>query len=116
MTDDLKPCPTCGQRPYAYIGKDGKSVLARDLEDERDRLREALVSAAPKVKPLDFPERRNGYWGHKDGYQVAHTDGDLFRVRFQGRVICRNIRGFDRAVKWANEHHSRRILSMLEGE
>lgn len=72
--------------------------------------------AAPKVKPLDFPERRNGYWGHKDGYQVAHTDGDLFRVRLHGRVICRDIRGFDRAVKWSNEHHSRRILSMLEGE
>lgn len=27
MTDELKPCPTCGQRAYTYIGKDGKSVL-----------------------------------------------------------------------------------------
>lgn len=43
MIDELKPCPTCGQRPYTYIGKDMKTVLARDLEDERDRLREALV-------------------------------------------------------------------------
>lgn len=83
---------------------------------EIEALREALANAAPKVKPLDFPERRNGYWGNKDGYQVARTNGDLFRVRLHGRVICRDIRGFDRAVKWANEHHSRRILSMLEGE
>ena len=42
MTDELKPCPSCGQRPYTYIGKDMKTVLARDLEDERDRLRDAL--------------------------------------------------------------------------
>ncbi|MDV4167779.1 hypothetical protein [Rhodovulum sp. FJ3] len=49
MTDELKPCPTCGQRPYTYIGKDGKSVLARDLEDEHDRLREALENVLGHV-------------------------------------------------------------------
>ena len=28
---------------YAYIGKDGKTVLARDLEDERDDLRAIIA-------------------------------------------------------------------------
>ena len=30
---------------YTYIGKDGKSVLAKDLEDERDALRLSLAEA-----------------------------------------------------------------------
>ncbi len=30
---------------YTYVGKDGKSVLARDLEDERDLLKEQLILA-----------------------------------------------------------------------
>jgi hypothetical protein len=66
-----------------------------------------------QVKELDLPERRNGYWGHKDGYQVAHTNGDKFRVRFHGKVICRDIIGFDRAVSWANNHHKEYIMSRL---
>lgn len=31
------------ERPYHYIGKDGKTVLARVLEDERDELRAKLA-------------------------------------------------------------------------
>ncbi len=30
------------EKPYTYIGKDGKPVLARDLEDERDALKERV--------------------------------------------------------------------------
>lgn len=30
--------PTQAAKPYYYIGKDGKTVLARDLEDQRDAL------------------------------------------------------------------------------
>ena len=128
MTDELKPCPFCGGEATVEFDELGNTNLVHVIctecwasgpacDDGTEKLAWDTRAdlAAPKVKPLDLPERRNGYWGHKDGYQVAHTDGDLFRVRFQGRVICRNIPGFDRAVKWANEHHSRRILSALEG-
>lgn len=38
---------------YWYIGKDGKRVLARDLEDERDRLRELLRSI---INEYDNPD------------------------------------------------------------
>lgn len=76
--------------------------------------RQARESAdGVRVKPLDMPERRNGYWGNKDGYQVAHTRDNLFRVRFHGKVIRRDIRGFDRAVEWANKHNEARIKAAL---
>lgn len=45
-------------KPYTYIGKDGKPVLARDLEDERDALCKELeeLKAELKVERL-FPEK-----------------------------------------------------------
>ena len=70
--------------------------------------------AAPTVKPLKFEEARNGYWNAGFGYQVAHTKGDLWRVRLNGKVICKVIKGFSRAVDWAQDHHRNRILSALE--
>lgn len=48
---------------YIYIGKDGRSVLARDLEDERDALREEnkrlrnLISLAYGEGVLDVTSR-----------------------------------------------------------
>jgi hypothetical protein len=77
-------------------------------EDAADAILEALPDM---IAPLDMPERRNNYWGHKFGYQVAHTHGDLFRVRLHGRVICKDIRGFGRAVDWANTHHRAAIMA-----
>ena len=67
------------------------------------------------IKPLALSERRNGYWGGKCsfGYQVAHTRDDLFRVRLHGKVVCRDIKGFGRAVKWANAHNRAQILAAL---
>ena len=38
---------------YRYIGKDGKSILARDLEDDRDNLR-AHVAAADRLADVVF--------------------------------------------------------------
>lgn len=35
---------------YRYIGKDGKTVLARDLEDERDELKAKLEKAVEALK------------------------------------------------------------------
>lgn len=80
--------------------------------DLADRLLETIADWLP-VKELEMEERRNAYWGGKDGYQVAHTRGDMFRVRFHGKVICKNIKGFSRAVKWANAHHRSAILSSI---
>jgi hypothetical protein len=81
-----------------------------------DDIADAILAALPDmIAPLDMPERRNNYWGHKGGYQVAHTNGDLFRVRLHGRVICKDIRGFGRAVDWANTHHRAAIMAALTG-
>ena len=38
---------------YTYIGKDGKSVLARDLEDERDKLRQQLAEARNALAAIE---------------------------------------------------------------
>ena len=123
MTDaiTLSPCPFCGGRPYlANVAMAGCSyVVCTDCRIQSDDgMKDRVIEkwnarTPPKVKPLDMPERRNGYWGHKSGYQVAHTNGDLFRVRFHGRVICKNIKGFSRAVDWANADHELRILEVL---
>ncbi len=79
---------------------------------------DAILTALPEivramVKPLDMPERRNGYWGHKGGYQIAHTMDDKFRVRLNGRVIFRNIKGFAAAIAKANDHHAAHIIAAL---
>ena len=94
-------------RVNAIGGKDGHVLNSPAVAD-------AIIAALPGlVNTLDMPERRNGYWGHKLGYQVAHTNGDLFRVRLHGRVVCKDIRGFNRAINWANNHHTAKILSAL---
>ena len=79
-----------------------------------DTIKQRLADAGLRVKPLDMPERRNGYWGHKQGYQIAHTDADRFRVRLNGNVVCRDIRGFSRALDWANAHNQESIYAALE--
>jgi hypothetical protein len=38
---------------YRYIGKDGKPVLARDLEDQRDELQDKLTRALAALKYTD---------------------------------------------------------------
>lgn len=82
---------------------------------------DAIIAALPgMVPPLPMPERRNGYWGGKFGYQVAHNGDGMYRVRLNGKVLCRNIKGFDRAEAWANAHHVAQIMQALgiaqEGE
>lgn len=84
-----------------------------EAADEIERLR-----AAPKVKPLVFVEGRNGYFHGDYGYQIAHNQGGVFRVRRFDMVILSKITGYERAVAWANEHHVRTIRAALtqEGE
>ena len=100
--------------------RDQIAQAARSLRyssNNSDQLADAILAALPDmIAPLDMPERRNNYWGHKGGYQVAHTNGDLFRVRLHGRVICKDIRGFGRAVDWANTHHRDAIMAAFTRE
>lgn len=78
----------------------------------------ALEAQPVKVKALKWEERR----AHKLGagpYEIAcngsMSDLDaMWRVRFHGKVICKQIKGADRAVKWANAHHEKEILSALD--
>jgi len=37
---------------YRYIGKDGKPILARDLEDQRDELQDKLTKAVDVIKHI----------------------------------------------------------------
>lgn len=112
MTDLIKAADALADTADEYA--EGNATLER-LDAALHTYRQARESAdGVKVKPLDMPERRNGYWGNKDGYQVAHTRDELFRVRFCGKVICRDIRGFDRAVEWANKHNEARIKAALD--
>lgn len=90
--------------------------LARELLPEMDaRIREleAQVAEGVKVRPLQWVERRNDTW-EADGYQVIHTYSVFWRVRRHGKILCRNIKGRDRAMDWANRHNERRIRSALE--
>ena len=71
-----------------------------------------------RVKPLEWEERRNGYWQAKGtGYQIAHNahnETEVYRVRLGDRVIRSRIKGFESAKRWTFEHHSTRIIAALE--
>ena len=49
---------------YRYIGKDGKPILARNLEDQRDELQVKLTKAVDVIKHLIniAPEGDNDEW------------------------------------------------------
>lgn len=67
----------------------------------------------PRVKPLEFEERRNNNFRARE-YEIRHSQNDQWRIAFNGKLVCRRINGFDRAVSWANYHHKTRTLSALE--
>lgn len=67
-----------------------------------------------RVKPLVFEEARNGMWSAQHGYQIGHNGGPYYHVKLGDRSILKKIKGFVAAVKWANNHNTKRILSALE--
>jgi len=91
----------------------------RSSDDIEYHAADAILSViAESVEPLQFPERRGGYWGvgrgiKGAGYQVAHTQGEAYRVRLNGRVICKEIKGLQNAIDWANAHNRASVLSSL---
>ena len=58
-----------------------------------------------EVKPLVIHELRYGYWDAGYGYQIAHNVDDYYRIRCHGKVICKKIKGWGRAVAWLQAHH-----------
>jgi hypothetical protein len=68
--------------------------------------------AAPKVKPLVWVDIRNN--AKRAGpYEIRFCQPGVFRIAFHGRIICKTIKGMDRAIEWANNDRERRILEAL---
>jgi hypothetical protein len=84
------------------------------MTDTKTTVADRLRAAGLKVKPLEFVEGRNDYWFAQSGYQIARCGGETCRVRLHGKVVCRNIKGFERAEAWANNHRKKTILAALE--
>jgi hypothetical protein len=66
-----------------------------------------------EVKALEIHELRYGYWDAGYGYQIAHNDGDYYRIRCHGKVICKKIKGWSRALEWLQSHHDAIIRGAL---
>lgn len=119
MSDFTKLCYVdCGNQPPECECKDGLTEhgpFTPITVTGRSTAMTDNPTIPDVVKPLKMLERRSGYWGGdcSFGYQVAHTVNDSFRVRLNGKVICKDIKGFQRAVAWANQHHKQRILSAI---
>jgi hypothetical protein len=74
-----------------------------------------MTDLAKLVKPLEFEERRNNMWGAQFGYEIGwNGEGEWYRVRLDGRNICKKIGGFYRAVEWANNHYTARVLAPID--
>lgn len=56
---------------YRYIGKDGKPVLARSLEDDRDRLRAENEKLKSLMLHYEAVNRARREWH----YQISRVDG-----------------------------------------
>lgn len=76
---------------------------------------QAAIAAAMMgaVKPLEWTEFRNDTWRAEFGYEICWNVGDEYRVRQNGKVILKTIKGFSRACEWVQRIHTARILSAL---
>jgi hypothetical protein len=73
-----------------------------------------MIDLAKLVKPLVFDERRNNMWAAQFGYEIGwNGEGEWYRVKLDGRNICKKISGFYRAVEWASNHNTARILAAI---
>lgn len=136
MSDELKPCPFCGQK--AYIDKDqcpdgdGFFVSARcnvcrakardsyftrgnDCPETYAGVREAWnTRAAPRVKPLVWTERQTAdgraQWFSDFGHCVTVMDNNRFRVFRTGEEF--DLRAD--AIEAAQGEHERDVRRALE--
>jgi hypothetical protein len=76
---------------------------------------DAILAALPDmIAPLEFQDMGRGYWGAKPhGYQVAWCSFTDYRVRLNGRVICRKIKGYHEAIDFANAHNREEFRKQL---
>lgn len=124
----LLPCPFCGGKasfkpqPFkvscdscgAYVPNGAVSVsIHRSGWNTRADLAPDPLRAV-KVRALVFTEARNSMWDGQHGYRIGWNKDDEFRVKFGERTVLKTIKGFSRAVQWANDHHAARIRSALE--
>ena len=95
-------------KDFTKIIKAGRGTLVSS-----EAIAAKAVDRIPKaILPLQFDEMRNRTWGsrRRHSYQIIHTIDDTYRIRFNGKVICRNIKGFHRAEAWANTHNRKRVM------
>jgi len=123
MSDDLKPCPFCGNDKYFLArGSDGEPYCGEcgaqsgGLEwNTRTDIADALV-AAVKVKPLVWEY-------HPAGTIAAPPTGHAYIIDTRMKGRCYSIKGFnpqrefgslDEAKAAAQADYERRILDALE--
>jgi len=66
------------EQSYSYIGKDGKSIKARDLEDQRDELAARSESQQRRIEELGAALKR---LGSRDPFRVFNDEISA-RIKF----------------------------------
>jgi polysaccharide deacetylase 2 family uncharacterized protein YibQ len=75
---------------YRYIGKDGKPILARDLEDQRDELQDKLTKALAALKYTDDSANHGTM---TTTYSETTLRYILRNIRDRARVVLDEIKG-----------------------
>lgn len=95
---------------WCYGTWDSRSIEGYDTQYIR-----VDIAKKPRVKPLVWDERRNGYWQAKGAaYQIASNGDGTWRVRLDGKVIYRRRPDMEAAKAAAQSDHKTRVLAFLE--
>lgn len=81
---------------YTYIGKNGKPVLARDLEDQRDALQAKLDEAVGALDAIATYRKQCHEYDADCGHALRNFDGEDVRLmERQARATIAKLKGTD---------------------